>query len=107
MYGSLGYDFGWLSSAQESQEKHKVSIIGFDGIVLRQIEGTMIIEGGSVRYDIEGANLSSGSPVIEHVNGDYLIRGIYSNADESVILDSNLHQSIAEWLNTTFLSIDL
>jgi hypothetical protein len=59
-------------------------------------------------HRIEAERLSSGSPILQIVNGVYMLRGIYvSDNQPMMVLDDSLHEAIEQLFAKTTVNIDL
>lgn len=91
-YGSLGYDFDWLPPNRELIALNKTL-----GNFITHLQGTLIMEGGELRHRARADNLISGSPILQVVDGEYLVRGIHINCNQAVFIDISMFEIIQKW----------
>lgn len=63
------------------------------------------MENRVLMHQAEAGNLSSGSPILQAVDGEYFIRGVYINRDRYVLINKNILETIQKWFTTTKISI--
>jgi hypothetical protein len=117
IYGSIGYDFSWIQQKERPILRKNAFLIGFpikEKIVLTLYPGAFLVDDKVIRHIMPTLDGTSGSPILELIDGEYIVRGIH-NSDATklgiphrtaMLLSEKMHSCIEEWLNPITLSFD-
>lgn len=114
IYGSIGYDFSWIEQKERPILRKEAFLIGYPidkNIVLTQYSGAFLVDDKVIRHIMPTLGGTSGSPILELQDGEYIVRGIH-NAEATklgiphrtaMLLADKMYNCIQNFLNRTLL----